>query len=129
MNAALGRSDATLKAVPNNFNHVDDNARVHVLALDPRIAGNQSFIVSNTGMDGMTMEDTNKIVAKRFPEAIEDGRLPNNASYGTVVSKIDNSKTEKTLDFKHASYEETVVSVVGHYLEVLGKEGIDHPPT
>lgn len=61
-------------------------------------------------------------MARRFPEAVKNGLLPNNGSNPSVVSKIDASKTEKVFGIKFASYEDVVVSVVGHYLELLEKE-------
>lgn len=50
LNVVLGSGG---DAMPNNFNSVDDTAEIHVRALDPAIQGGQSFIVSNSGMDGM----------------------------------------------------------------------------
>lgn len=119
---ALGTADATKQKSPNIYCNVEDAAKSHVLALDPKIEGDQSFIVSNTGMDGMTYEQTNEIVAKYFPDAVKDGRLPNTGDYGLIVAKLDVSKTEKTFGVKFATYEETVVSLIGHYLELLEKE-------
>jgi nucleoside-diphosphate-sugar epimerase len=120
LNIALG--NPAMPGTVNNFNNVEDNAKIHVLSLDPKIKGNQSFLVSNDGRDGMTWEDVNKIVAKHFPEQVKNGTLPNNGHMFTVVSKVDISKTEKTFGFKLASFEDTVVSVVEHYLEVLETE-------
>lgn len=125
LNVALGKPDPQgIPAMPNSYNHVNDCARVHVLALDPKVQGNQGFLVSSSGQDGMTWEDTYQIVEKHFPEAAKSGILPvpNNAAYGTVAIKLDNRKTEETFDFRHAGYEQTVVSVVGHYLELLAAE-------
>lgn len=67
-------------------------------------------------------DDAKEIVARRFPEAVKNGDLPNNGSNPSVVSKFNASKTEKTFGIKFASYEDVVVSVVGHYLELLEKE-------
>lgn len=107
---------------PNNVNHVDDAARVHVLALDPKVKGNQSFITSSSGQDGMEWDDAKKYIAKHFPNAVKQGILPNNGHIPTLIAKIDSSKTEETFGFKHKSYEEMVVSVIAHYLELLEKE-------
>ncbi|KAK5117163.1 hypothetical protein LTR85_008931 [Meristemomyces frigidus] len=122
LNLALGNADPATQKFPNTYNNVADCAKVHVLALDPKIEGNQSFVVSSTGMDGMTWEETNEIVAKHFPDAVKDGRLPNTGGYQTIVAKLDSSKTEKTFGFKFTSYEDTVISLVEHYLELLEKE-------
>jgi hypothetical protein len=42
------------EAQPNTWNDVGDTARMHVRALDGgRVAGNQSFLASSSGQDGM----------------------------------------------------------------------------
>ncbi|KAK3617495.1 hypothetical protein LTR56_025258 [Elasticomyces elasticus] len=115
------KSNSVLKAM-NKEAQLSFNARIHVLALDPKIAGNQSFLVSNRGQDGMTWDDTKTIIDMRYREYIQDGTLPNIGRMGTVVGKLDIKKTEDTFDFKLASYETCVVSVMDHYLELLRKE-------
>jgi len=112
----------SLGPLVNNFNNVDDAARVHVLALDSdKVKGSQSYIVSSTGDDANLYDKVNEIVARRFAEAVKDGRLPNAGKYDTLVAKLDNSKTEETFG-KLAGLEETVVSVVGHWLDLQEKE-------
>jgi len=50
LNIALGEiSDPQ----PNTWNDVHDTAKMHVLALNPKVPGNQSFLASSTGQDGM----------------------------------------------------------------------------
>lgn len=67
-------------------------------------------------------DEIKDIVARHFPEAVESGDLPNNGSNPSFASKLDTSKTEQTFGLKLSTYEESVVGVVGHYLELLGKE-------
>jgi nucleoside-diphosphate-sugar epimerase len=50
LNIALG---VTSDPQPNTWNHVGDTAKMHILALDSKIPGNQSFLASSTGQDGM----------------------------------------------------------------------------
>jgi nucleoside-diphosphate-sugar epimerase len=51
LNIALGVQG---EAQPNTWNDVGDTARIHVMALDEeRVAGNQSFLASSSGQDGM----------------------------------------------------------------------------
>lgn len=120
---ALGIDVPQAPTRTNDFNSVEDCARVHVLSLDKnKVHGNQSFIVSNSGDDGMEWNDANEIVKKRFPREVEQGNFPANGKSKTVVCRLDVSKTEEVFGFKHASYEECVVSVCGHYLELLEKE-------
>lgn len=51
LNIALGK---TADPLPNNWNDVNDTAKIHVLSLDPKIHGNQSFLASSNGQDGLT---------------------------------------------------------------------------
>lgn len=51
LNIALGLES---EAKPNTWNDVGDTAKIHVMALDEgKVAGNQSFLASSTGQDGM----------------------------------------------------------------------------
>lgn len=68
--------------------HVDDVARVHVSALDPKIPGNACYIVSSGGLDGIVWADALKIVAENYPKAVAAGTLPNNGSRATLPFKL-----------------------------------------
>lgn len=117
---ALGIDVPQAPCRSNNLNSVGDCARVHVLSLDKsRVRGNQSFIVSNPGDDGMEWEDANEIVKRCFPSQVDQGIFPANGKSQSVVCKLDVSKTEEVFDFKHARYEDCVSDVCGHYLELL----------
>ena len=59
---------------------------------------------------------------KHFPDAVKKGIFPDNLTLGSIVAKLDVSKTEETFGHKHASLEETIVPVFEHYLELLEKE-------
>lgn len=122
LNHALGVTDSQMPVRPPTFNSVHDCAMVHVKALDPSVAGNQSFIVSSAGGDGFEWNQANEIISKTFPEAVKSGVLPNNGFTATLPCLLDVAKTEQTFNFKHAQFEPLVVEVVGHYLEVLGAE-------
>lgn len=101
--------------------HVDDVARTHVLALKPDIPGNESYVSVSGGVEGDVWENALNTVHKHFPKAVADGTLLNNGTAPTLRLLVDNSKTERIFGFVHKSYEEQVKSVVGHYLELLGK--------
>lgn len=103
--------------------HVDDVARVHVLALDPKLQGGRNFGMMSEGVAGIKWDDSLDVVKRRFPEAVKDGRLPANGTQPTIKLLIDASETEKVLGIKFRSYEEQVVSVTEHYLELLDKAG------
>ena len=102
-----------------NVVHVDDVAKIHVLALDSKVAGNQAFLATSGGVDGVVWEDGFKIIKKHFHKAIADGKLSAEGEQQTVLVRIDASKTEKTFGFKFLGFEEQIKSVVSQYLEVL----------
>lgn len=105
---------------PGSTVHVDDVALVHVLALDEKIKGNQSFVTDTPG--GIVWEDVNNIVAQRFPDAVKSGILPNSGSVATFRVYFDVEKTEKTFAIKLQGFETQVVSVVRHYVELAEAE-------
>ena len=53
---------------------------------------------------------------------MERGDLTNNGSLPSVVTILDTSKTQDTFGLKLTTLEESVVGVVGHYLDLLEKE-------
>jgi nucleoside-diphosphate-sugar epimerase len=116
----LGRTTKDPKAP--SVVHVDDVALAHVLALDPKIQGNQSFLLASSGQDNMQWNDAKEFVKKHFPDAVQKGLLPNNGSAPTSSGKADNSKTKQLLGIDLQGYETMVISVIGHYLEVLKME-------
>ena len=61
-------------------------------------------------------------VNDRFPAAVKQGILPNNGSATSSAVRMDTSKTKTILAIQPKTFEEQVVSVVGHYLEVLEAE-------
>ena len=97
--------------------YLNDVANVHVLALDPKIKGNQNFAASQATVWG----DAIDIVKKRFPAAVKDGRLPADGSALTKKINYDASRTEDVLGLKFQDYETQVASVAEHYLELLEK--------
>ncbi|KAK3647046.1 hypothetical protein LTR56_008212 [Elasticomyces elasticus] len=100
--------------------HVEDVALAHVKALNPSVPGNQSFLL-NTG--GFAWNDAVGIAKELFPQAFEKGLLNDEGSCATSNGcLIDATTTETVLGLKVRGFREMVQSVVGHYLDVLGKE-------
>lgn len=110
------------QAYLGSVQHLDDVVKVHLLSLDPKVEGNQDFGVQAGGTDGIVWEDGIEIVKRRFPEAVKNGRLPASGSQPTKRCRFDASRTEKVLGIKFQSYEDALVSVTEHYLELLEKE-------
>jgi nucleoside-diphosphate-sugar epimerase len=116
----LGK-DSGWGPTPSTSVHVEDVAKLHVLALDPKIAGNQSFLASSEGVNGTTWSDAIGIVNRNFPEAVRKGILPNNGTAITKRTRINASRTEEVFGIKFQSYEEQVKTVVKQYLSLLGE--------
>lgn len=115
--AALGHvvGSGTGRTTPSTSVFVDDVARMHVLALDPRVAGGQFFLgVSEASTT--RWEEAFDVVKKHFPEAVEKGTFPLNGENVTKRLIFDNGYTKKVLGIEFASFEEQVKSVAEHYL-------------
>ncbi|TFB02751.1 hypothetical protein CCMA1212_005524 [Trichoderma ghanense] len=98
---------------------IDDVAKLHVLALDPKIPGNQAFLAVADDIDGKDWEDAIEIIKKNYPEAIEKGLLKTTGKQPTIRIRLDAKKTEETFGFKLAGYDEQVKSLVNQYLELV----------
>jgi nucleoside-diphosphate-sugar epimerase len=99
---------------------IDDVADIHIRALMVQGPGKiQSFVATSNGPDGNTISDAIEIVNKRFPEAVKSGILPNDGFTETKTIRFDASVTEGILGVTFRSYEEQVVSLTEHYLELV----------
>ncbi|CZR66417.1 uncharacterized protein PAC_16318 [Phialocephala subalpina] len=114
--------DSGWGAVPSTSVHVEDVARLHVEALNPKIEGNQNFLAVSEGARGTRWEEAIDIVNRNYPKAVKKGILPNNGVASTKRTKVDASRTEKAFRFKFQSYEAQVKSVVEQYLGLIGEE-------
>ncbi|KAF7862480.1 hypothetical protein EAF04_007353 [Stromatinia cepivora] len=96
--------------------HVDDVAKVHVLALDKEKAGTQDFGVTAP----MIYEDAFEIVKKHFPKEVEEGVFKQG---GQPSLRIDwnAEKTEEVFGFKFKTYDDMVLDITRQYLEFSGK--------
>ncbi|PNP49642.1 hypothetical protein THARTR1_09653 [Trichoderma harzianum] len=104
--------------------HLDDVAKMHVLALEPSLKGNHDFLACAHPNEVVDWADSYEIVKKRFPEAYASGAfkfesIPRPVS---VPAYVDSTKAEKVLGFKFKSFEELTVSAVEHYLEFIGSK-------
>ncbi|OAA76859.1 NAD(P)-binding domain protein [Akanthomyces lecanii RCEF 1005] len=100
--------------------HIDDVAKLHVLALDPAISDNQSFLASNPA--SIEWAESFDIVKRRYPAQYAAGlfKLDSIARPESGPSHVDTSKATKTFGIQFKSFEEQVTSVVDHYLELAG---------
>ena len=96
---------------------VDDIAKMHVLALDPKISGGQIFLGVSENSN-IRWEDSVDIVKKHFPKAVENGTFPLGGENPTTRLIFDNEYTKRTLGITFASYEDQVKAAAGQYLEL-----------
>ena len=111
----LGKSPDT--PVIGGAVHLEDVAKIHVLALDPKVRGNQNFGANVK----VVWNDANEIVKKHFPDAVKDGRLPANGNQPTKELNFIVEETEQVLGLKFQSFETQIVELAEQYLEVLAK--------
>ena len=102
---------------PSTSVFVDDVARMHVLALEPKVAGGQLFLGVSDGSN-TRWEDAFEIVEKHFPSAVEDGTFPLSGKNPTKRLVFDNEFTKERLGIEFKGFEEQVRSVAGQYLEL-----------
>ena len=105
--------------------YLNDVAKVHVLALDPKIlkpGSYENFIVSSGGVEGTNFDDAIEIVKKSFPEAVEKNLFPLDGTQPAKKLRVNSERTEKVFGIKLAGYETQVKSVVQHYIDLAGAE-------
>jgi nucleoside-diphosphate-sugar epimerase len=82
LNIALGVES---EAQPNTWNDVGDTAKMHVMALDEgRVPGNQSFLASSTGQDGMRYVASSSFQEDGYQGELLTWMIP----LGSIKSKI-----------------------------------------
>ena len=114
----LGVVTGVKSEIPNTGNAVkgSDVALAHVRALDPKVAGNQSFGLSSD----IVWEDAITLAQKYHPEAFKNGQL-SSGTQPTLPMHWDVSKTEKILGIKLAGFDQMVKEVTDEYLQLLTK--------
>ncbi|KAH8159285.1 hypothetical protein CIB48_g8967 [Xylaria polymorpha] len=103
--------------LPAGATHVDDTAKIYMLALKdgaPRNIGSTVPHVFDEAWD---------IVAKHFPKAVETGVFTK-GSQPTIPVNWDASQTERDFNIKFKTWEEMVVDAAGQYLELSGEEKV-----
>lgn len=100
--------------------HVDDVARLHVEALDPKIPANSLWVAVSGPLEGNVWNDAIGIAAKRYPEAIKAGLFSNDGDQPTLPSRIDKTATKMMFGIEFKGFEEQVTDVLDHFLELKG---------
>lgn len=104
--------------------HLDDVALMHVRSLDPSIAGNQDFLATSQHPDGVEWAQVFDIVERAYPKECADGifEIHTKSRPGSRRLRISSAKAEQAFNIKFKTFEEQVISVVDHYLELLGRK-------
>lgn len=118
---STGDGETGLAGMAMVTNHIDDCARIHVEALDPKIEGGQSFMICQDCKTCPQWDKAKEVVEKRFPGAVKAGILPNKGHLEDVWTRLESEKTEKTFGLRY-TYEDAVASAVEQYLELHEKE-------
>lgn len=102
--------------------HVDDVAKLHVLSLDPKIEANQAFLAAGPNYSAVVWADSFDIVRRHYPKEYAAGvfKFDSITPPVTVLAKVDNAKARKAFGIEFKSFEEQVVSLVDHFLELRG---------
>jgi nucleoside-diphosphate-sugar epimerase len=102
--------------------HVDDVAKAHIDALNSNVPGNAEYLLTSDGLEGVVWEDGMDITKKYFGREVESGLLPLGGDMDTMRIRIDTRQTEDAFGWKCRSFEETIKSLVGQYLELKRAE-------
>lgn len=104
--------------------HVDDVAKMHVLALDGKIEGGQDVLAAGPDFGMINWAEAFEIIKRRYPKEYADGvfGFDGIAPPATTVSRVDSAKAGKAFGIEFKSYEEQVISVVDHFLELSGRK-------
>ncbi|MCJ1324944.1 hypothetical protein MMC10_001606 [Thelotrema lepadinum] len=99
--------------------HIEDVAKVHLLALRPQFEGSQDYGVTFS----VVYDDAFDIAKRHFPKAFETGFLKQGSQPSMPVA-WDASDTERTFGISFKTYEKIVCDLVGQMLELERAEKI-----
>ncbi|KAH7350683.1 hypothetical protein BKA65DRAFT_476059 [Rhexocercosporidium sp. MPI-PUGE-AT-0058] len=100
--------------------HIDDVAKLHVLALKAEIPAGR-YLVSSEGAKGTNWNDAFAVLKKHFPESVGKVFVAEAERY-VVPANFDTLKTQRAFEFEFANFEEQTKSAVGNYLGLLAEE-------
>ena len=106
---------------PSTSVHVNDIAKVHVLALNPKVPGGQ-FLIGVSENSNTHWEDSFEVVKRNFATASGKGVFPFGGKNETLKLNVDNTYTKKLLGIEFQSYQDQVKSVTQHYLDLLSSK-------
>jgi nucleoside-diphosphate-sugar epimerase len=99
--------------------HLRDVALAHVKSLDPKVPGNQGYLLVSRGAGGSPWNQAWDIARRDFKDAVDAGTLVAVGNIHDAPVNYDMSASEEALGFRFRSFEEQVQDVLGHYLEIV----------
>lgn len=99
--------------------HLRDVALAHVKSLDPKVPGNQGYLLVSRGVGGSPWNQAWDVAKRDFKDAVDAGTLVGVGNIDDVPVNYDMSASEEALGFQFRSFEEQVQDVLGHYLEIV----------
>jgi hypothetical protein len=100
--------------------HVDDVARAHVAAIDQRVYGGESYILSRAAR----WDDAIAVAKAAWPEAFAKRVFVESGSVGTTPLPMDTRTTDTTFRFELMGYDDMVRSVVGQFAELRMRKSV-----
>lgn len=102
--------------------HVADLAKLHILALNSKIEGNQNFVCAYNGMSKVQWSEAQDVVKRHFSSEIEQGLFKIGEPQPTIDLLVDGSKLErvlgKTAGFEYKSYAYMVKDVAQQIVDL-----------
>lgn len=103
--------------------HLDDIAEMHLRALTVDTQGGKYVDFLGCCTDSQTVQwtDAYEIVKRRYPQAVEAGlvKFVDAENAATLPNPISNKRAREVMGIQFKSYEEQVVSVMDHFLELV----------
>lgn len=121
INAVIGNLSPEPK--PNSQVWLEDVAKAHVLALDPKVGkdGAEFVMVGNGGVS-VPWDEVAETASKLFPEAFRSGILKPVKGQQNIHTTRSTVSSERALGFKFASTAEMIKGLIAQWLELHGHQ-------
>jgi len=99
---------------------LENVAKTHILALDPKIALNlTNFVIAGSGGKGISWDEVAALIERLYPDQVKAGVLKPAKGQESLLTNFDIRSSEKALGSKFAGIEVMVKSVIDRYLRLL----------
>jgi nucleoside-diphosphate-sugar epimerase len=122
LNIALGYATKTVP-MPFAFVNLHDVASAHVKAVDAKVPGDQSYILSTSGEKGDSWDNVFGIVERDYSKEVEAGVFKKDAeAWAAPDGECDTKKSEDAFGLQFIDFTTTVKEVLDQYLELRSAE-------